>query len=211
MRLGGSGKTGRLGAGKTIGGAESRTDSSMGTAAVNPVSRSNPAAGGNGILRCGVFGGGASAGEGQEIPAGAGVASRGSLAPLLVANSRLAKVARLAALGADNFQFDHEVVGSPDHQKMFDIVASNNDELALPVEVEGIDSPKPRRPGPSITRQPKPASEGKAENKGQQSSGGEECDRRGGKGETLAREKTFNQAWHLVAHSKKTAADVCLV
>ena len=33
----------------------------------------------------------------------------------------------------------------------------------------------------------------------------------GGKGETLAREKTFNQAWHLLAHSKKTAADICLV
>jgi hypothetical protein len=77
---------------------------------------------------------------------------------------------------------------------MFDIVASNNNELALPVEVEGIDGPKPRRPGPSITRQPKLSSEGKAVNKGQQSSGGEECDRRSGKGETLAREKTFSQA-----------------
>ena len=28
-----------------------------------------------------------------------------------------------------------------DHQQMFDIVASNNDELALAVEVEGIDGP----------------------------------------------------------------------
>ncbi|MGH6819374.1 MAG: hypothetical protein ACREDU_00755, partial [Methylocella sp.] len=66
-------------------------------------------------------------------------------------------------------------------------------------------------PGPSVTWQPKPASEGEAENHGQQTSGGEECDRRDAKGETLAREKIFNQAWHLVAHSKKTAVDVCLM
>ncbi|MGA9214586.1 MAG: hypothetical protein WBZ54_04810, partial [Methylocella sp.] len=97
------------------------------------------------------------------------------------------------------------------HQQMFDIVASNNNELALPVEVESIDGPKPRQPGPSITWQPKPAPEGEAENNGQQTSGAGECDRRGGKGETLVREKTFIQAQHLVAHSKKTAADVCLV
>lgn len=94
---------------------------------------------------------------------------------------------------------------------MFDIVASNNNELALPVEVEGIDGPKPRQPGPSITWQPNPASKDEAENKGQQTSSGEERDRRGGKGETLAREKTFIQAWHLVTHLKKTAADVCSV
>ena len=56
-----------------------------------------------------------------------------------------------------------------------------------------------------------PASEGEVENNGQQSNGDEEYARRGGKGETLAREKTFNQAWHLGAHSKKTAAEVCLV
>jgi hypothetical protein len=80
---------------------------------------------------------------------------------------------------------------------MFDIVASNNHELALPVEVEGIDGPKPRRPGPPITWQPNPAPEDEAENKGQQTSGGEERDRRSGKGETLAREKSFIQAWHL--------------
>jgi hypothetical protein len=94
---------------------------------------------------------------------------------------------------------------------MFDIVASNNNELSLLVEVEGIDGPKSRRPAPSIAWQPEPTSKAGAENNGQQSSGGEERDRRGGKGETLAREKTFIQARHLVAYSKKTAAEVCLV
>jgi hypothetical protein len=79
---------------------------------------------------------------------------------------------------------------------MFDIVASNNNELALPVEVEGIDGPKPRYPGPSIAWQPKPTSEEGAENNGQQSSGSEECDRRNGKGETLARQKTVIEARH---------------
>jgi hypothetical protein len=85
---------------------------------------------------------------------------------------------------------------------VFDIVTSNNNELALPVEVEGIDGSKPRQAGPSITWQPKPTSEGGAENNGQHTSGDEECDRRSGNGETLAREKTFIQAQHLVAHSK---------
>jgi hypothetical protein len=94
---------------------------------------------------------------------------------------------------------------------MLDVVASNNNKLALPVEVEGIDGPKPRQPSPSIAWQPEPTSEDGAENDGQQGSGGEERDRRGGKGETLAREKAFIQCRHLGAHSKKTAVEVCLV
>ena len=100
MRLGGREKTGRLGVGKTIAGAELRTDSSIGTAAVNPVSRSNSAAGGNGILRCGVFGGGASSGKGQEIPAGTGGASRGSLSRSSLSRilaSRRSRGSRLSA------------------------------------------------------------------------------------------------------------------
>ncbi len=128
-----------------------------------------------------------------------------SLAQLLVAKSRLAKVARLAALGADNFRFDHEVVGSPDHQQVFDVVASNNNELALPVEVEGIDGSKPRQPGPSITWQPKPASEGGAENNGQHASGDEECDRLSGNGETLlAKKLSFKPSiWWLIRRKQR--------
>jgi hypothetical protein len=100
MRLGGSGKTGRLGVGKTIGGAETRGDSSMGTAAVNPVSHSNPAAGGNGIFRGGVFGGGASVGEGQEFPAGTCGASRGSLSRSSLSRSLASRRSRGSRLSA---------------------------------------------------------------------------------------------------------------
>ena len=96
MRLGGSGKTGRLGVGKTIGGAEF----SMGTAAVDPVSHSKPAAGGNGILCFGVFGGGASAGEGHEIPAGSGGASRGSFSRSSLSRSLASRRSRASRLSA---------------------------------------------------------------------------------------------------------------
>jgi hypothetical protein len=74
---------------------------------------------------------------------------------------------------------------------MFDIVAPNDNKLPLPVEIEGIDGPKPRQPSPSIARQPDPSSKGHAENHGNQNRGGKERQRRGDKGETLVRQKTF--------------------
>jgi len=117
--------------------------------------------------------------------------SRLFVAHFLIANSGVAEVARLAALGTDDLRFDDEVVGSTDHQQMFNIVASNNNKLALPVEVEGIDGPKPRLPSPSIARQPEPSSEGKAENHRKQNHGGKERQCRDEKGETLVCEKTF--------------------
>jgi len=117
--------------------------------------------------------------------------SRLFVAHFLIANSGVAEVARLAALGTDDLRFYDEVVGTTDHQQMFNIVASNNNKLALPVEVEGIDGPKPRLPGPSVARQPEPSSEGKAENHRKQNHGGKERQCRDEKGETLVCEKTF--------------------
>jgi len=117
--------------------------------------------------------------------------SRLFVAHFLIANSGVAEVARLAALGTDDLRFYDEVVGTTDHQQMFNIVASNNNKLALPVEVEGIDGPKPRLPGPSVARQPEPSSEGKAENHRKQNHGGKERQCRDEKDETLVCEKTF--------------------
>jgi hypothetical protein len=117
--------------------------------------------------------------------------SRLFVAHFLIANSGVAEVARLAALGTDDLRFYDEVVGTTDHQQMFNIVASNNNKLAPPVEVEGIDGPKPRLPGPSVRRQPEPSSEGKAENHRKQNHGGKERQCRDEKGETLVCEKTF--------------------
>ncbi len=47
---------------------------------------------------------------------------------------------------------------------MLDIVAPNDHQLAVPVEVEGVDDAKPRQPRPAAARRLEPASEGKAEN-----------------------------------------------
>jgi hypothetical protein len=88
-------------------------------------------------------------------------------------------------------RFDDEVIGTTDHQEMFDIVASDDNKLPLPVEVERIDCPKPRQPRPSIARQPDSSSEGKAENHGKQNRGSKERQRCGDEGEALVRQKTF--------------------
>jgi len=42
---------------------------------------------------------------------------------------------------------------------MFDIVAPQKDELALPIKVEGIDDAEPRLTGPATARHVKPAAE----------------------------------------------------
>ena len=93
---------------------------------------------------------------------------------------------------------------------MFNIVAPNNNELALPVEVERIHGPKPRQPSPSIARQPELSPEGEAESHGKQNRGTKERQRRSKKGAILAREKTLTQAQHVAAHSKKMAVGFLL-
>jgi hypothetical protein len=50
----------------------------------------------------------------------------------------LAGIASLSRLGADNRGFDHHVVRPADHQEMLDIIAAHDDELPLPVDLEGI-------------------------------------------------------------------------
>ncbi|QBR70010.1 hypothetical protein CU048_00505 [Beijerinckiaceae bacterium] len=69
---------------------------------------------------------------------------------------------------------------------MFDIVASNDHELALPVEVEGIDNAEARLPHPAIARQTKPTPENNPKNQKNQKGGNEESNCHSGKAETFA-------------------------
>jgi hypothetical protein len=48
--------------------------------------------------------------------------------------------------------FDHKIVGAADHEQMFDVVAPDNNELALTVEVESINNCEADRPCPAIVR-----------------------------------------------------------
>jgi hypothetical protein len=44
---------------------------------------------------------------------------------------------------ADDLRFDHDVIESADHHEMLDIVAPNQNELALTVQAESVDQPQP--------------------------------------------------------------------
>jgi hypothetical protein len=62
---------------------------------------------------------------------------------LVIALSR-----QIARLGSDDRRFDDHVVGAADHQQMFDIIASHDDKLALPIEIEGVDDAQTRLASP---------------------------------------------------------------
>ncbi len=49
--------------------------------------------------------------------------------------------------GAVDLRLDEHVVRAADHDEMFDIVATHQDQLALPIEAECIDKPQPRLAG----------------------------------------------------------------
>ena len=51
--------------------------------------------------------------------------------------------------GAIDLRLDQNVVRPPDHNQVFDVVAPDEHQLALPVEAEGVDQPEPRLAGPS--------------------------------------------------------------
>jgi hypothetical protein len=51
-----------------------------------------------------------------------------------------------AGFGPDDLRLDEYVVRAADHDEMFDIVAPDYDELALAVEIEGIDDAEPHLP-----------------------------------------------------------------
>jgi hypothetical protein len=73
-------------------------------------------------------------------------------APLLGSRLALRKTLdRVLAAGrrtrhrdADDVALDDEIVGSTQHHQMFDIVAPQEDELPLPVEIVDIDDAEPR-------------------------------------------------------------------
>ena len=71
----------------------------------------------------------------------------GSLAGL----ARFACVAR--GLGAHDRTFDEQVVGAADHEQMLDVVAAHDDELAMTVEVVGVDDAEPWLAGASTAAQ----------------------------------------------------------
>jgi hypothetical protein len=72
-----------------------------------------------------------------------------------------------ARFDSGDFGFDQEIVGAADHDEMFGIVAADDDELALTVEIEGIDDAKPRLAGPAA-RQAQPTPEQHLTNRKQQ-------------------------------------------
>ena len=74
-----------------------------------------------------------------------------------------------ARLHAHEGRFDHEIVGAADHDEVFDIVASHEDQLALPVEIEGVHDAEPRLSRPAVSRHVQPAAEQQAVKENQDS------------------------------------------
>jgi hypothetical protein len=62
----------------------------------------------------------------------------------------------VGGLGANNFGFDDEIVGAAQHDQMFDIVATNNHQLSLAVEIESVDQPQARLPPAGLSGHPQP-------------------------------------------------------
>jgi hypothetical protein len=62
-------------------------------------------------------------------------------------SGRFARLARLAGisrgLGAHDRAFHKKVVGAADHEQVFDVVAAHDHELAMAVEVVGVDDAEP--------------------------------------------------------------------
>jgi hypothetical protein len=73
-------------------------------------------------------------------------------------------------------RLEQNVVGPADHDQMFDIVAPDEHELALPVEAECVDQTEPRLAGPSA-RNAQPMSERQPVENRQDNQGGDAAGR----------------------------------
>ncbi|HEY5226654.1 MAG TPA: hypothetical protein VIJ06_07680 [Methylovirgula sp.] len=112
------------------------------------------------------------------------------VADILVAASRL---------GPNDLGFDQNVVGAADHHQMFDIVTTDDDELALTVEIEGVDNAEPHLPG-SPARHSEPAPKGEPKDQEHEDCGDENRHGGGGDHQTFVLgEKTIQGGhWPLV-------------
>jgi hypothetical protein len=75
---------------------------------------------------------------------------------------------------------------------VFDIIAADDDKLALPVEVEGVDDAKPRQPRPGVSRRLQPPPESEADDDGRESQNEQQSDRGGDEHQTLILENLVN-------------------
>jgi hypothetical protein len=89
---------------------------------------------------------------------------------------------------------------------MFDIVAPDDHELTLPVEIEGVDDAKARHSRPAASRHAQPAPEDQAKDDEYEGPGDQKSDRRGGEHQALARENLVNQSLHRATRSKNVSA-----
>ena len=105
--------------------------------------------------------------------------------------------------GAIDLRLDQNVVRPTDHHQMFDIVAPDEHQLALPVEAECVDQPEPRLAGPSARnaqpiRKRQPV-ENRQKDEGGDATNGQESDLK----DTIVRERKVIQPLH--AQSKISA------
>ncbi len=100
-----------------------------------------------------------------------------------------------ACFGPDDLRLDQYVVGAADHDQMFDIVAADDDELPLAIEIEGINNTKPHLSGPS-PRHAEPAPESEPEDEQNEHGGNEKRHRCRGDHQRFVLDKQFTQGQH---------------
>ena len=173
-RRGGNGrKGGRVGAaGETAGAGDGPGETGgaeAGAGGTETCSRAATGSSGTSLGSAGMAGGGL-AGAGPDGDQVTGATATGATVGSL---SRERGISRASARTI--CEFDQHVVGSADHHEMFDIIAAHENQLALPVEIEGIDDAEARLTGSPAARHMQPAAECQTENEQNQESRDKKC------------------------------------
>ena len=119
---------------------------------------------------------------------------RGRFSRLLL--PRIVAQSRVAPFRADDLGFDHKIVRTADHDEMLDIIAPDDHQLAVAVEVEGVDDAEPRQPRPAVARRFQPSSESEAINEKDKRRCEQEGERPDDERQTLVFKNSVDQGLH---------------
>jgi hypothetical protein len=83
-------------------------------------------------------------------------------------------------LAPDDFSLDHQIVRAAQHDQMFDIVAANDHQLPLAVEVKGVHQTEPGLTPACLSGHPQPPREDEPIKERKDKNGDDEHQRNGG-------------------------------
>jgi hypothetical protein len=110
-----------------------------------------------------------------------------------------ARFPEFAQLGADDLGLDQNVRMLADHDEVFDVVTANKDELALAIEVEGVDDAQAGLTCAS-SRHPQFTAEGQTEHKQDEQRRNQEGNGRGCKHQCFVFKQSIHKGRHRATH-----------